>query len=186
MSLPTVMNAIPMVAVWVYGVVFLVNGFFGLGKIEPKGTGVVSLACGTINVIFAFILIFLGILTFWLGQIPETAAVVAIVTGLLIFHFGIPCFTFSTSLIWGLDLKAAAVAAIFIGPFTLVYVPVFVSLGMLWFAANCVLWSWAIFSLVLMAYGKASPKVVGWTFIIESVVTCFVPGTILLLGYTLP
>lgn len=186
MSLPTVMNAIPCIALWVYGVVFLVNGFFGLGKADPKGTGMVSLAGGTINGIFAFILIFLGALTFWLGMIPEPAAVVLIVVGLLIFHFAIPCWTVGPALLWGHDLKAAAVAAIFIGAFILAYIPIFLSLGMVWFAINCLLWSWVIFSLVLVAFGKANIKVMGWTFLIESVVTCFIPGIILFLGYPLP
>ena len=52
-ALPTVMSIIPVIAFWIYGVVFLVNGFFGLGKVDPKGTGVVSLVGGTLNTIFA-------------------------------------------------------------------------------------------------------------------------------------
>lgn len=184
--LPLVSSMIPCIALWVYGVVFMVNGVFSFGKADPKGTGVVSMAGGTINIGFAFILAGACLLGFYQGILAEPVAMVGLVTALLIFHFGIPCWTIGPALTWGLDLKAGAATIFFIAPFLLVYAPFFISHGMYWFAVNVCAWAVVVSLFALVVHGKINPKIVGWVWIIESIGTCFIPATILMLGYPLP
>jgi hypothetical protein len=184
--LPPVSSMIPAIALWVYGVVFMVNGFFSLGKADPKGTGVVSMAGGAINTVFAFILAGACLIGFYMGALAEPVAMVGLVTALLIFHFGILCWSVGPALTWGLDLKAAVTSLFFIAPFLVVYCPFFISHGMYWFAVNVCAWAVVVSLFGLVVHGKLNPKIAGWVWIIESVGTCFVPATILFLGGTLP
>jgi hypothetical protein len=183
--LPHVSSMIPAVALWVYGVVFMVNGFFSLGKADPKGTGVVSMAGGTINLVFAFVLAGACLIGFYMGVLAEPVAIVGIVTALLIFHFGILCWSVGPALVWGLDLKAAVASIFFIAPFLVVFGAFFLINHMYWFACNAVLWALVVSLFGLVVHGKLNPKIAGWVWILESVGTCFVPATILFLGYTL-
>lgn len=185
-QLPVFGNAVSVIALWIYGMVFFVNGFFTLGKCDPKGTGTVNVVGGVLNITFAFVLILLSTFAFWQGKIPESAASFFLLIGLLIFHFGVATQVVGWSSIFGIDLKASAWAIIYIAAFLLLYFPLFMRLNMVWFAINSVLWSWAVISFVLVVYEKLSPKTSAWTWIIESIITCFIPATLLFLGYPLP
>jgi hypothetical protein len=171
---------------WVYGVVFFVIAFYGFGKVDAKGVGIVAAVGGVMNVIFAMILIGASLIGFYTGGLVEPVAMVGLVTALLVFHFGIPALTVGFGNLFGVIPRGASFAAIFIGIFILLYIPFFMSHGMFWFAANCLLWSWVIFSFLLVVFGKLNPKVMAWSFLILSFVTCFIPAGILFLGAPLP
>ena len=185
MVLPLVPNAIAATALWVYGVVFLTIGGYGLGYCDEKGVGIVCLVGGLINTTLAILLILLSVLGSWLG-IGGGLESFYIIIGLLIFHFGIPALTVGWGNLHGIDPRGASVAGVYIALFILVYAPFFIMLNMWWFAVNVISWSWVVFSFVLVVYGKLSPKIMGWTFIIEAIYTTFIPASILMLGLPLP
>lgn len=185
-QLPVIGNAIGATALWIYGLAFFVNGIFTLGKCEQKGHGIVNVVAGVFNMTFAFILVLASLIAFWQGKIPETTASFNVLVGLLIWHFGVPTQTIGWGQLFRFDHKASAWALIYIAAFLLVYCPLFISLNAYWFAANVVLWAWIVISFVLVVYGKLNPKISGWCWIIESVITCFVPAAIMMLGYPLP
>ena len=139
-----------------------------------------------LNTVIAIGLIISGLIGSWLGIVEEAMASFYILTGLLIFHFGIPAITVGWANLRDIDLKGMAIATLYIGIFIWVYVPFYIMLNMYWFAINCASWSWVILLFVLVVYEKVKPAVMGWTFIIESIYTTFIPAAILMLGLPLP
>ena len=94
---------------------------------------------GVFNVTFAFVLILGSLIGFWQGRLAEGAASFNVLVGLLIFHFGIPTQTIGWGNLFGIDPKAAGWAIVYIAAFLLVYCPLFISLGAIWFAVNVAL-----------------------------------------------
>ena len=149
------------------GFVFFGNGLTLLGKTGAKEVGVLNLGVGIMIAVAAFQLHTLGL-----------TAAFALVTVFALIYWQV-----AGIFINGYDGKGLGWYCLFATVVFVWYAYHFFSLGPagMWFAIFCLAWA----LLVLLAFfalslGKAIAPLVGWIFVIESILTLLIPGMLLL------
>jgi len=149
------------------GFVFFGNGMTLLGKTGAKEIGVLNLAVAVMISIAAWKLHTLGL----------TAATALILVFALIYYMvaGIFCL--------GYDGKGLGWYCLFATVVFIWYAYHFFGMGQagMWFAVFCLAWALLVLlAFFALALGKAVAPLVGWIFVIESILTLLIPGMLLL------
>ncbi len=181
-----VAGALTAVALFFFGLAFIVLGMMGLGKGKANGAGVVFYLVGIVTGILGFGLLVVSLYGFVAGTLPEAAAAGNIATAFLVFIFAFTWLAAGMINMQGYDLMPLGNAAILMGLFMFVYAAIFAQARAWWLLVDVVSWAWAFWSVTLASHGKISLKIVGWTFLIQAFYTLWIPAAILLLGIPLP
>ncbi len=162
-----------------YGLNFFVLGMVLLGRGELKDAGPIFLAAGGINALIA-----LTVFNANLG--PEGLGEFVIIAFLLLV-FAITWLSAGLVAIMGLGVKPIGSLGLFFGlamiPFAVfviqdggAVVPIWQ-----WLTINIISWSWVFFTLPLaFLFNVISPKVAGWSFVIQAFYTLWLPAALLM------
>jgi putative amide transporter protein len=157
------------------GFVFFGNGMTLLGKTGAKEIGVLNLA----------VAVMISIAAWKLHTIGLTAATALVVAFALIYYMVAGIF------ILGYDAKGLGWYCLFAFIVFVWYAYHFFSLaalvpaiaGVKWFGIFCLAWALlVILAFVALSLGKPIATTVAWLFLIESILTCLIPGMLLLTG----
>ena len=159
------------IALFLFGIAFFVFGLACLGKGPLKEAGVIFTLVGSINAILSLYLISQPGL-----QFPG---------GLAIF-FSLAFLVAGWNCLKEYGLVPFGNMAVFGAIWVALYSVSFWSQGAIVFGLATALWVWALVAGFLLAYGKISIKVVGWTFLIEAFITLLYPAWFLLTKLPLP
>lgn len=159
------------------GVVLFQNGLWLHGRISNKEVALPNIFCGTVMVVVPLLLVWGPTLT--LGAVKGAA---------LVLLFGVTFLWVAFNQLRdndgrGLGWYSLSVAAILIPTAYEGFRDATTTWGT-WFAACCVLWAilYIMFFLLLVRGAKIAPAT-GWMALLNSLVTGFLPGYMLLNGY---
>jgi len=149
------------------GFVFFGNGMTLLGKTGAKEIGVLNLA----------VAVMISIAAWQLHPLGLTVATALVLVFALIYYMvaGIFCL--------GYDGKGLGWYCLFATVVFIWYAYHFFGMGQagMWFAVFCLAWALLVLlAFFALALGKAVAPLVGWIFVIESILTLLIPGMLLL------
>lgn len=183
--------ALTATALFFFGVNFFVLGMVLLGRGGLKDAGPIFLAAGATNGIIALILLALtlnGVLT---GGIPSAAGGGLIAIAFLVLIFVVTWIAAGLVAVRGYDAAPLGSLGIFCGiamiPFAVFLWGNPLGFGQVWLTVNAISWIWVFFTLPLAFLFKTiSPKVAGWSFLVQAWYTLWIPAAIILVGLKLP
>ena len=177
------------------GMSFMALAALGLGKAKPTDAGAATFIIG-------FYMALISLFFAWFTIDPGTSAQLQGAYGALAglsLTFPMIYMIAGYSNMKGYEIKGSGWGCIFFGLVWLAAgiffwtVPSWSSpLALLygipqWFMGlMAVSWAWAFFTVPLLAFGKISAKLFGWTFLIETWYTLFIPSMLLIFNGVLP
>lgn len=183
--------ALTATALLFFGVNFFVLGMVLLGRGGLKDAGPIFLVSGALDGIIALILLTLSLGGVLSGGLASPVGGGLIVIAFLVLIFAVTWVAAGIVAIRGYDAAPLGSLGIFFG-ITMIPFAVFLwsdplGFGQIWLTVNAISWLWVFFTLPLaFLFKKISPKVAGWSFLIQAWYTLWIPAAIIILGYTLP
>lgn len=170
-----------------FGVNFFVLGMVLLGRGRLKDAGPIFLVSGALDGIIALILLTLSLGGVLSGGLTSLVGGDLIVIAFLVLIFAVTWVAAGIVAISGYDAAPLGSLGIFFGITMIPFAVFLFSTDRLWLTVNAVSWVWAFFTLPLaFLFKKISPKVAGWTFLIQAWYTLWIPAAVILLGFILP
>ncbi len=165
-----------------YGVNFFVLGMVLLGYGELKDAGPIFLVAGGINGLIA-LNVFNSNLAAGLGDF--------IIVAFLVLVFAVTWLAAGIIAILGHDVVPLSSLGIFFGlamiPFAAFLAQAEDLPSRVWLTVNVVSWIWVFFTLPLAFIFKwISPKIAGWSFLIQAFYTLWIPAALLIAGVSIP
>lgn len=171
--------ALTATALMFYGLNFFVFGMVLLGRGELKDAGPIFLAAGGINALIA--------LTVFNTQFAAGSGEFVIIAFLLLI-FAITWLAAGVIAIMGLGVKPVGSLGLFFGlamiPFAVFVIQAGAEVPIWqWLTINIISWIWVFFTLPLaFLWNVISPKVAGWSFVIQAFYTLWLPAALLIMG----
>lgn len=187
MPLYSLLGAITALELLFCGIVFFVVGLIGLGYGKMKDGGPIFLLVGVVNGITALSLLYGSISLGLQGVVPDATAGIFITVAAFLLLFSLTFTTLGYVCIKEIDFKPFGNFCL-LGGITMIPYAYFVYavLGGIWLTVSVISWLWAFLCTTLVAYEKASFRILGWTFLIEAFYTLWVPASLLIVGIPLP
>lgn len=162
-----------------------------LGRGGLKDAGPIFLVSGGLDGIIALILLTLSLGGVLSGGLTSPVGGAFIAIAFLVLIFAVTWVAAGVVAMKGYDAAPLGSLGIFFGvamiPFAVFLWSNPLGFGQTWLTVNAISWVWVFFTLPLAFLFKViSPKVAGWSFLIQAWYTLWIPAAIIILGYTLP